>query len=195
VDGDPQLTAQVAAAAPYTGFLGMEIVSASPDEVRSRLAWSADKCTAGGMLHGGALMSLADSAGGFLAFLNLPADAKGTATIESKTNFLGPIRAGHVNAVSRALQWNAELRVRRRDIDELERREARLTRREREVCALVVTGRLNKQIAATLGTSEKTVKVHRSRVMTKMEVASLAELVRTVERLNRAHSSAEANGQ
>jgi 1,4-dihydroxy-2-naphthoyl-CoA hydrolase len=103
VDADPQLTAQVAAAAPFTGFLGMEIVSASPDEVRSRLAWSADKCTAGGMLHGGALMSLADSAGGFLAFLNLPAEAKGTATIESKTNFLGPIRGGYVNAVSRAL--------------------------------------------------------------------------------------------
>ena len=103
MEADPQLTAQVAAAAPYTGYLGMEIVSASPDEVRSRLAWSADKCTAGGMLHGGALMSLADSAGGFLAFLNLPADAKGTATIESKTNFLGPIRGGHVNAVSKAL--------------------------------------------------------------------------------------------
>src|SRR5437764_9003021 len=100
---DPELTEQVHEAAPFTGFLGMEIVSASPDEVRSRLAWSADKCTAGGMLHGGALMSLADSAGGFLAFLNLPADAKGTATIESKTNFLGPIRGGYVNAVSRAL--------------------------------------------------------------------------------------------
>ncbi len=80
----------------------MEIVSASPDEVRSRLAWSADKCTAGGMLHGGALMSLADSAGGFLAFLNLPAEAKGTATIESKTNFLGPIRGGYVQCRSRA---------------------------------------------------------------------------------------------
>ena len=103
MNADPHLTAQVAAAAPFTGFLGMEIVSASPDEVRSRLAWSADKCTAGGMLHGGALMSLADSAGGFLAFLNLPAEAKGTATIESKTNFLGPVRGGYVNAVSRAL--------------------------------------------------------------------------------------------
>jgi 1,4-dihydroxy-2-naphthoyl-CoA hydrolase len=100
---DPELTGQVHAPAPYTAFLGLEIVSASPDEVRSRLAWSADKCTAGGMLHGGALMSLADSAGGFLAFLNLPDDAKGTATIESKTNFLGPIRGGYVNGVSRAL--------------------------------------------------------------------------------------------
>jgi hypothetical protein len=48
VDADPQLTMEVAAAAPYTAFLGMEIVSASADEVRSRLAWSADKCTAGG---------------------------------------------------------------------------------------------------------------------------------------------------
>ena len=103
MEPDPKLTEQVAAAAPFTGFLGVEIVSASPDEVRSKLAWSADKCTAGGMLHGGALMSLADAAGGFLAFLNLPADAKGTATIESKTNFFGPVRAGYVTGVSRTL--------------------------------------------------------------------------------------------
>jgi len=48
-------------------------------------------------------MSLADSAGGLLAFLNLPAEAKGTATIESKTNFLGPIRGGYVTGVTRAL--------------------------------------------------------------------------------------------
>jgi len=100
---DAELTEQVHAAAPYTGFLGIEIVSASPDEVRSRLAWSADKCTAGGMLHGGALMSLADSAGGFLAFLNLPPDAKGTATIESKTNFFGPVADGYVTGVTHAL--------------------------------------------------------------------------------------------
>jgi uncharacterized protein (TIGR00369 family) len=103
VDADPELTRQVAEAAPYTGFLGMEIVSASPDEVRSRLAWSADKCTAGGILHGGALMSLADSAGGFLAFLNLPPDAKGTATIESKTNFFRGVRDRHVDGASRPL--------------------------------------------------------------------------------------------
>ena len=103
MEADPQLTAQAYEAAPYTGFLGIEFLAASPDEVRTRLAWSEDKCTAGGMLHGGALMGLADSAGGFLAFLNLPADAKGTATIESKTNFLGPIREGYVHGVTRAL--------------------------------------------------------------------------------------------
>ena len=100
---DPQLTAQAAEAAPYTAFLGMEIVSASPDEVRSRLAWDTAKCTTGGMLHGGALMGLADSAGGLLAFLNLPPEARGTATIESKTNFLAPLRSGHVHGVTRAL--------------------------------------------------------------------------------------------
>ena len=97
------MTEQVHAAAPSPGFLGLEILSADADEVRARLAWSADKCTAGGMLHGGALMSLADSAGGFLAFLNLPADAKGTATIESKTNFFGPVADGYVTGVTRAL--------------------------------------------------------------------------------------------
>lgn len=100
---DADLTAQVAAAAPFTAFLGIEMVSASPHEVRARLAWSDDLCTAGGILHGGALMGLADNVGGFCAFLNLPEGSGGTATIESKTNFFGPVRAGHVHAVSRPL--------------------------------------------------------------------------------------------
>ncbi|HET7566608.1 MAG TPA: PaaI family thioesterase [Gaiellaceae bacterium] len=100
---DPELTAQVAAAAPFTSFLGIEIVSASPHEVRGRLAWSEDKCTSGGILHGGALMGLADNLGGTLAFLNLPADARGTATIESKTNFFAAVRSGFVHGVARPL--------------------------------------------------------------------------------------------
>ena len=100
---DQELTAQVAAAAPFSAFLGIEIVSAAPNEVRGRLGWSEDKCTTGGVLHGGALMGLADSLGGFCAFLNLPPDARGTATIESKTNFLGPIRSGYVSAIARPL--------------------------------------------------------------------------------------------
>jgi 1,4-dihydroxy-2-naphthoyl-CoA hydrolase len=100
---DPTLTDQVAAAAPFTAFLGIEMVSASPHEVRARLAWSPELCTAGGILHGGALMGLADNVGGFCAYLNLPEDAAGTATIESKTNFFGPVRGGYVHAVSRPL--------------------------------------------------------------------------------------------
>jgi uncharacterized protein (TIGR00369 family) len=100
---DQELTAQVAAAAPFTTRLGMEFVSAAPDEVRAQLAWSDDLCTAGGALHGGALMGLADNVGGFCAFLNLPEGAAGTATIESKTNFFAAVRGGHVHAVSRPL--------------------------------------------------------------------------------------------
>lgn len=100
---DPELTAQVAAAAPFTSVLGIEMVSASRDEVRARLAWREELCTAGGALHGGALMGLADNVGGFCAFLNLPEGAAGTATIESKTNFFAPVRGGHVHAVGRPL--------------------------------------------------------------------------------------------
>ena len=62
-------------------------------------------------------------------------------------------------------------------------RHAALTGREREVLELVVTGMLNKQIAAALGIAEKTIKVHRARVMDKMQAASVAELVRLAEKL------------
>jgi len=103
MDADLELTAQVAAASPFTAFLGIELVSASPHEVRAQLAWSEDRCTAGGVLHGGALMGLADNVGGFCAFLNLPEGAGGTATIESKTNFFAPVRDGWVHAISRPL--------------------------------------------------------------------------------------------
>ncbi len=100
---DPELTAQVAVAAPFTAFLGIEMLAATKEEVRARLAWREETCTAGGAMHGGALMALADNTGGFCAFLNLPDGAGGTATIESKTNFLGPVRGGRVHAVSRPL--------------------------------------------------------------------------------------------
>jgi uncharacterized protein (TIGR00369 family) len=100
---DPELTRRLAEAATFAGFLGIEVVSASREEVRTRLAWREDRCTAGGTMHGGALMSLADAAGGLCAFLNLPRGSAGTATIESKTNFLSAIRGGHVHAVTRPL--------------------------------------------------------------------------------------------
>jgi uncharacterized protein (TIGR00369 family) len=88
---------------PFTAELGLELVSASPDEVRARLTWEERLCTAGGILHGGALMSLADAAGAYCAFLNLPEGTGGTATIESKTNFFRAVREGHVHATSRPL--------------------------------------------------------------------------------------------
>ncbi|MBO0776950.1 MAG: PaaI family thioesterase, partial [Actinobacteria bacterium] len=74
----------------------------APGQVTGRLAWAADLCTAGGLLHGGALMALADSLGGLCAFLNLPEGA-GTATISSATSFLKAVRAGEVTGTARPL--------------------------------------------------------------------------------------------
>ncbi len=88
---------------PFAATLGMELVSATRDEVVGRLAWRAELCTTGGALHGGALMSLADNLGGVCAYLNLPAGA-GTATISSSTNFLRGVREGHVTATARPLR-------------------------------------------------------------------------------------------
>jgi RNA polymerase sigma factor (sigma-70 family) len=88
-----------------------------------------------------------------------------------------------LEAIGRALE---QARRRRCESDEqavLEARLAKLTPREREVFALVVTGRLNKQVGAELGASEKTIKVHRARVMEKMQAGSLAELVRMADKL------------
>jgi uncharacterized protein (TIGR00369 family) len=85
---------------PLAHLLGIEILDQGPDEVRGRMPWRAELCTAGGVLHGGAIMALADSTGALCAFHHLPAGA-GTTTIESKTNFLRAVRAGHVEAVSR----------------------------------------------------------------------------------------------
>jgi 1,4-dihydroxy-2-naphthoyl-CoA hydrolase len=88
---------------PFAAAIGMELLEAAPELVVSRLAWSPERCTTGGVMHGGALMALADNGGGVCAFLNLPDGAVGTATIESKTNFLRSVREGAVTASSRPL--------------------------------------------------------------------------------------------
>ncbi len=88
---------------PFAALIGAELIEVTPELVRGRMEWAPERCTAGGLLHGGALMSLADGAGGALAFLNLPEGAVGTATIESKTNFLRGVREGAVTSISRPL--------------------------------------------------------------------------------------------
>jgi len=87
-----------------------------------------------------------------------------------------------LQCVERALARSAEQRRRSVERDEARRLLDALTPREFEVMRLVITGMLNKQIAAELGTAEKTVKVHRGRVMQKLGVTSVAELVRLVQR-------------
>jgi FixJ family two-component response regulator len=88
-----------------------------------------------------------------------------------------------LKVVEQALRKNLDARVREAELQELRRRAETLTNREREVMRLVVRGWLNKQIASELGTVEKTIKVHRARVVQKMAVESLAELVRVAEKL------------
>ncbi len=99
-----------AAAMPFAAISGVEVLTASADEVRARLAWTPERCTSGGILHGGALMTLADSAGGLCAFLNLPQGAT-TATVESKTNFFRPVAGGYVDAVTRPIHLGRTLVV------------------------------------------------------------------------------------
>ena len=83
----PEITELVNAQMPLGTTLGIRTFGGQ-DEVDATLEWAAELCTAAGVLHGGVLMTLADTAGAVCAFLNLPAGAT-TVTIESKTNFLG----------------------------------------------------------------------------------------------------------
>ena len=100
---EPSNLSQIRDAMPFATLIGVELLDARPDLVRGRLDFSQERCTAGGVIHGGALMALADTCGGICAFLNLPDGAIGTATIESKTNFIRAVREGPVTASTRPL--------------------------------------------------------------------------------------------
>jgi 1,4-dihydroxy-2-naphthoyl-CoA hydrolase len=93
---------QFVAMMPFAVTLGIEIESVSREEVVGRMRWREDLCTAGGILHGGALMAFADTIGAVCAFLNLP-PGTGTATISSSTNMLRAVREGTVTGASRPL--------------------------------------------------------------------------------------------
>jgi uncharacterized protein (TIGR00369 family) len=81
-------------AMPFARLMGVEVVDASPERIVGEMTVRADLCTAGGILHGGAVMAFADSLGAVGAFMALPEGAAGTTTIESKTNFLGAAKVG-----------------------------------------------------------------------------------------------------
>jgi FixJ family two-component response regulator len=93
-------------------------------------------------------------------------------------------------AIERAIRLDATERAARATRSAIEQRAAQLTPRESQVMFLVVAGRLNKQIAAELGTSEKTIKIHRARVMTKMCAHSVAELVNLASQVDAARGDA-----
>jgi uncharacterized protein (TIGR00369 family) len=108
---------QLLSAMPFSVACGIELESAAAQEVRARLDWSKDRCTAGGVLHGGALMTLADSVGALCAILNLPAGAT-TTTLESKTNFFRAVRQGTVRAVARPLHAGRSVIVVQTDLQD-----------------------------------------------------------------------------
>lgn len=93
---------QLVALMPYAVQLGIGIDSASAEETVGHLDWTPELCTAGGLLHGGALMSLADTTGAVCAFLGLPPGAS-TATTSSSTQLFRGVRAGQVRATARPL--------------------------------------------------------------------------------------------
>ncbi len=97
------LTAQMQAAMPLCATLGIETTTFDASGVVMSMSWAEELTTGNGILHGGALMALADSAGAACASLNLPPNAGGTSTIESKTNFLGAVRDGVVVATAKPL--------------------------------------------------------------------------------------------
>jgi uncharacterized protein (TIGR00369 family) len=101
--GSDDQTAFIHQAMPFCATLGARAVELTPERTTLTVDWSEELCTTAGLLHGGVLMALADSAGAACAYSNLPEGAVGTSTIESKTNFLGAVADGAVAATSRPL--------------------------------------------------------------------------------------------
>ena len=96
-------TAEIQERMPFAATMGIEIVSAAKDEVRSTMAWAPEKCTTFGILHGGAIMAYADTVGAVLDLAQPGPQGALTTTIESKTNFLRAVQGGQVHGTSTLL--------------------------------------------------------------------------------------------
>jgi uncharacterized protein (TIGR00369 family) len=116
---------ELVAAMPFAERLGLRVDAATKDEVCGSLDWAEELCTAGGVLHGGALMAAADSVGALCAYLNLP-DGATTATIESKTNFFRAVRGGTVTLTATPLHIGRSSIVVQTDVRDAEGRRVAL---------------------------------------------------------------------
>jgi uncharacterized protein (TIGR00369 family) len=94
-----EMTTELHRRMPFVKACGIRLVAVGPGEVRGEMDWTPELCTSGGVLHGGALMTFADTLGAMCAVANLPPGTT-TTTIESKTNFLRAFRAGRARAVT-----------------------------------------------------------------------------------------------
>jgi 1,4-dihydroxy-2-naphthoyl-CoA hydrolase len=112
----------LAAAMPFAAACGVTIEQADPGEVVGTMRWTAERCTVAGVLHGGALMTLADSVGAVCAYLNLPAGTTATATIDSTTAFLRGVRGGSVAATARPLHVGRTVMVIRTELHDADGR-------------------------------------------------------------------------
>jgi 1,4-dihydroxy-2-naphthoyl-CoA hydrolase len=103
---------------PFARRLGLSVVRDDPIQVELRLDWDPELCTSGGVLHGGVIMAVADTAGALCAFRNLPPDAGGTTTVESKTNFLRAVAIGHIVATAEPIHVGRTLIVVQTDVSD-----------------------------------------------------------------------------
>ena len=106
------MSANPAHSMPFAKLVGVEITSATAEAIEGYLDVRDELCTTGGIIHGGAVMAFADAMGAVGAFVSLPEGAKGTTTIESKTNFLGAAKIGErVTAVAKPLSIGRRISV------------------------------------------------------------------------------------
>lgn len=190
VDDDPPALKAVARLLKAAGFAVMTF--SSPQRFLDHLDRDASGCLVLDLampeLNGLELQQALASSGSMLPIIFLTGRADVPASVramkQGAADFLTkPVeRDDLVRAVKSALARDLARRLAQREVDEIRRRLSTLTPREHEVFEHVIVGKLNKQTAADLGAAEKTIKVHRARVMTKMGVESVAELVRLAER-------------
>jgi len=126
--------AQLRELMPFLLTLGIELEAPTPERAAGSLPWAPERCTGAGIMHGGAILSLADTLGAVCAFMNLPPGAA-TTTIETKTNFFRAVRGGSVRGVARPLHVGRTTIVVQTELSDDEGRAVALTTQTQAVLA------------------------------------------------------------